>query len=107
MKGSQPSEIKRTTTNLFDIHLALNSGIKLINCIGFGIPSISSDEPAYHEFGEDCTIFSSIRGCAKWVRALQNDDDLYMDLRKKCLRQAKKFHIDTIAGQYKKLLESL
>jgi len=95
------------TRKMFDKHIALNTGIKLINCLGFGIPSISSDEPAYHEFGENCTLFSNLRDCAKWVRALQHDDDLYSDLRRQCLRQGKKFHIDAIANKYRTLFASL
>jgi hypothetical protein len=90
-----------------DFHVAINSGVKLLNCLGFGIPSVSSEEPAYREFGEGCTIFSTPKRCAKWVRELQNDDDLYFELRRKCLRRAPKFHRDAIAEKYRKLLESL
>ncbi len=90
-----------------DFHVAINSGIKLINCLGFGIPSVSAQEPAYLEFGKGCTIFTQPKHCAKWVHALQHDDNLYMELRRKCLLRAPKFHIDTIAEQYRKLLESL
>ena len=98
---------RRALNDLYDFHLAVNSGIKLINCIGFGIPSISSDEPAYHEIGEDCTIFSTPTRCSRWAKILQNDDELYHSLRKCCLRKAGKFHLDTIAIKYKKLIESL
>jgi hypothetical protein len=92
---------------MYNFHVAINSGIKLINCIGFGIPSISSLEPAYHAIGKECTIFSDLKKCAHWVRALQNDEALYLDLRGKCLRKAKKYHLDTIAEKYRKLLLSL
>jgi len=90
-----------------EFHVAINSGIKLINCLGYGTPSISANEPAYHEIGLDCTILSSVKKCAGWVRALQHDDALYLDLRKKCLRKAPRFHVSAIAKKYRKLLESL
>lgn len=91
----------------YQFHLAVNSGIKLINCIGFGTPSISADEPAYEEIGPECTIFSSLGNCAKGVRLLQNDAELYADLRKKCLRKAPKYHFTAVAEKYRKLLTKL
>jgi hypothetical protein len=103
----RPREHRRLVRTILEMHLVLTSGIKLINCIGFGIPSISTDEPAYREIGEEYTIFSSIKDCSKWVRALQSDHELYMAFRKKCLRKAKDFHIDTIALKYKTLLAAL
>ncbi len=90
-----------------DQHITMNSGIKLINCIGFGIPSLSADEPAYREIGADCTIFSSIEKCAADLRDLQVDYDKYLQLRMNCLERAQNFHIDTIAEMYKTLLCSL
>jgi len=106
-KITDPARRAQTVRDFFEFHLAVNSGIKLINCLGFGIPSISSDEPAYREFAPECTLFSTLKNCAKNVRALQEDDALYLDLRKKCLRKARDFHIDTIAGRYKLFLQSL
>ena len=104
---TDPRRRAEALRNFFDFHLAVNSGIKLINCLGFGVPSLSSDEPAYREFAPECTIFSSLKNCAKWVRALQQDKALYNDLRKKCLQKAGDFHIDTIAARYKLFLQSL
>ncbi len=100
-------ERRRLEQDMFDFHLAVNSGIKLINCIGFGIPSVSSDEPAYREIGPDCTIFSTPRRCAHWVRELQNDDKLYFSLRQRCLQKAQEYHIGAIAGKYRNLIDSL
>lgn len=91
----------------YKFHVAVNSGIKLINCLGFGIPSISDDEPAYEEIGPDCTIFSNLSKCARWVRELQNNDELYTYMRKQCLRQAPKYHFKTVVEKYRKLLTSL
>ena len=90
-----------------DIHAALNSGIKLINCIGYGIPSVSADEPAYREFGAHCTIFAELEDCAKWVRELQNNDSLFNDLRQKCIERASLFHINTIAEHYRQFFGTL
>jgi hypothetical protein len=106
-KITDPRRRARALQDFFDFHLAVNSGIKLINCLGFGVPSVSSDEPAYREFAPECTIFSSLKNCAKSVHALQNDRAYYHDLRKKCLKKARDFHVDTIAGRYKLFLQSL
>lgn len=91
----------------YDFHVALNSGIKLINCLGFGTPSVSADESAYREVGEDCTIFSDPSQCAHWVKELQINHALYGRLRKNCLQRSKRFHLDNIATEYKNLLQSL
>jgi hypothetical protein len=90
-----------------DFHISINPGVKLINCIGFGIPSVSGDEPAYREIDDDCTIFSSAADYVGWVKELQANDRLYNRLRKNCLKHAKDYHIDTIIGDYKKLFRSL
>jgi hypothetical protein len=89
------------------LHAEINTGIKLINCIGFGIPSISSDEPAYREIGGDCTIFTDLRGSAQWVHELQNNDQIYLTIRNNCLIKASAFHISSILEMYKTLLALL
>jgi hypothetical protein len=88
-------------------HMEINSGIKLINCIGFGIPSISNDEPAYHEIGEDCTLFTDLEHCADKVYQLQTDSQLYRAMRDNCLHKASSFHISSIVCKYKALIKSL
>jgi len=106
-KALSEQRLRRWEDDLFDFHLALNSGIKLINCLGFGIPSISTDEPAYREIGEECTLFSSVRSCGKWIRKLQSEKDFYLEMRRRCLERARIFHIDNIVEKYKMLLKSL
>jgi hypothetical protein len=91
----------------YESHIRMNTGIKLINCIGFGIPSISGEEPAYHEIGEQCTIFSNLSETGKWVRRLQTDTDLYLKIRQNCLDLAPQFHITEIVKKYRNLLQSL
>lgn len=88
-------------------HVEINSGIKLINCLGFGTPSISEREPAYLEIAPDCTLFSTAQKCAQWVRALQSDDALYLHYRAQCLEKAAAYHIDAIGEKYRKLFASL
>jgi len=88
-------------------HTKFTSGIKLINCLGFGIPSISSREPAYFEVDPNCTIFADLADIRYWVDRLQVDDDLYSELRRKCVLESMKYHIATIAKQYLTLLISL
>jgi hypothetical protein len=90
-----------------DFHAAISSGIKLINCIGFAIPSISGPEPSYTELGRDCTLFSPNNDCSNLVHLLQNDDALYMQLRQNCIAAAPQFHIATIANKYRALIDSL
>ncbi|HVU37323.1 MAG TPA: hypothetical protein VHC95_03245 [Opitutales bacterium] len=92
---------------LRNFHVAINSGIKLINCLAFGTPSVSAREPAYCEIAPECTIFSTLAKCAHWVKALQADTGLYNELRRKCLRKAPRYHLDVIAEKYRRLLVSL
>jgi hypothetical protein len=89
------------------VHVRLNSGVKLINCLGFGIPSVSPPEPAYLEFGAGCTVVSLFEDFPKAVRDLSADREKYAALKARCLERAEEFHIDTIIRAYQKLLFSL
>jgi len=91
----------------FRRHLALNSGIKLINCIGFGLPSVSHPEPAYREIGPQCTSFANTSNLADAIDHLQHDEAAYQRMRSHCLSLAEQFHIDHISQQYKQLLAQL
>lgn len=97
----------RAAVNGTMTHSILNAGIKLINCIGFGIPSISAVEPPYQEIGEGCTIFTDTIDCADLVRRLRDDSALYDELRMNCLRRAPSFHIDAIAQRYREFVAAL
>jgi hypothetical protein len=88
-------------------HLALNSGIKLLNCLGFGIPSISCREPAHLEFGRGCTVFGSIDETAALVVRLQSEPAWYDDLRAAAQERASRFHINSIAGIYRELFAGM
>lgn len=88
-------------------HVMMNSGVKLINCIGYGLPSVSAVEPAYLEIAPDCTIFADQLTCAARVRELAADDGLYQRLRTRCIAESKRFSIDHIVGLYRKLIAEL
>jgi hypothetical protein len=88
-------------------HSVLNAGIKLINCIGFGIPSISAMERPYKEIGDGCTIFTDTIDCAHLVHRLRSDTSLYSEMRSNCIERAKSFHIEAIAQKYRALIAAL
>lgn len=90
-----------------DFHAKINSGIKLINWMGFGVPSISEPEPPYLELGENCTLFGSIEECPKLVNLLLEDRELYCSMRDACLKNAEKFQIGAIAAKYRNMFAEL
>ena len=90
-----------------DFHLKVNPGIKLINCIGFGMPSVSANEPAYMEIGDECTIFCSRHQCGHWLERLKFDLQLFSKLKGQCMQRRKDFHLVSIVKKYSDLLESL
>lgn len=90
-----------------ELHAQINAGIKLINCIGFGLPSISSREHPYLELGGEYTLFADSLDCAPLVRQLQDDKDLYRELRSNCMARARDFHVDSIARKYRDFIGSL
>lgn len=89
------------------IHLALNSGIKLINALGYGIPGIYSDEPAYREIAPECCIFSDVENAPKELEKLLQDKNLYEKLRKNCIKRSKEFSLENVLEQYKKVISIL
>jgi hypothetical protein len=91
----------------FDDHIAVNPGIKLINSIGFGIPSICNPEPSYFEIGPECTIFSSLAECEQWVTRLVEDEKFYRELRLNCILKATNYSIEIISQKYIRFLNWL
>lgn len=87
-----------------DAHLAANAGIKLINAIGFGIPSISSDEPAYRELAPECTLFTTALSWRRDLERLQHDGELRAVMRNACRRRAREFSLAAIAERYRQML---
>jgi hypothetical protein len=88
-------------------HLLYGAGVKLINCIGFGIPSVSSHEAAYEEIGPECTVFAGVNQAPAEIDRLCADEEWYQQLRARCLEKAGAFHIDAIAARYWRYFESL
>jgi len=90
-------------------HVKFNSGIKLINAIGFAIPSISLCEPAYVEIAEskDCTVFSEEANVVSDVLELLANSERYRQLQQQCLSLSEEYHIDTIVRRYRRKLASL
>jgi len=88
-------------------HVLLNGGGKLINCMGFGIPSISSEEPAYREHGEQCTLFTENNDIHDLIEELSLNDTLYEELRCKSFERGRNYHIDRITPLYNKLFEQI
>ena len=89
-----------------DLHVKINSGMKLINCLGFGLPSISANEPAYHEIAPECTIFSDLHTYDKALDLLC-DPCVYNRMRARCLEIAPKYHLSEIVKKYRMLIEAL
>ena|SRR6185369_11010348 len=89
-------------------HSRYSSGIKLINCLGFGIPSISNEEAGYTEIGDGCTLYcDDNRDCGRLVAKLQTDADLYEALSRNALARGQDYSIDRAVAKYRALLTSL
>jgi hypothetical protein len=89
------------------LHVKINSGMKLINCIGFGLPSVSADEPAYHEIAPSCTLFCDLGTVQQAVMQLQRNRDLYYELGRRCADLAPDYHVEEIIGKYKTFFRRL
>jgi hypothetical protein len=87
-------------------HLRFNTGIKLINAMGFMKLSISEPEPALLEWGSDCSYF--LEEGETLISAIWK---LTLDIRKQCdiLRNCKMrrddFSIENVARQFERLFE--
>lgn len=88
-------------------HAAVNSGVKLINCFGFALPSVSEREPPYLELDRNCTLFCEEGDVARCVRLLQADKVRYEEMREACRCRAGAFSIESVAEQYGELIASL
>lgn len=86
------------------LHCRLASGIKLINAIGFGLPSLCSDEPAYRAIGPDCMLPADATTMTETLDRLLGDAGLEQALRAHARARAERYHLDTIAARYAQLL---
>ena len=89
-------------------HAKLSSGIKLINCLGFGIPSISNTEAGYIEIGDGCTIYCDNNSeCGRLISFLQDEPEYYATLAKNAAALGQEFTIGKTVERYRALLKSL
>ncbi|MEO8486156.1 MAG: hypothetical protein ABI585_07425 [Betaproteobacteria bacterium] len=86
------------------LHCRLASGIKLINAIGFGLPSLCSDEPAYREIGPDCMLLTDAAGMRSTLEMLLGDTALEQELRSRARARAELYHLDAIVARYARML---
>jgi len=86
------------------LHCRLASGIKLINAIGFGLPSLCPDEPAYREIGPDCMLLTDAANLASTLERLLRDPALEQALRSNARARAELYHLDAIAERYARML---
>ena len=86
------------------LHCRLASGIKLINAIGFGLPSLCPDEPAYREIGPDCMLLTDAANIASTLDRLLGDPVLEQALRSNARARAELYHLDAIAERYARML---
>lgn len=86
------------------LHCRLASGIKLINAIAFGLPSLCSDEPAYREIGSDCMLLADLATVSETLDRLLGDAALERTLRANARARAERYHRDAIAARYAQLL---
>jgi len=92
-----------------DDHIKINPGVKAINFMGFGVPSLSpQNEPAYQEWGSDGTIYCAEVELIRFVQKLLDDKEYYKKWSNKAFLKGKEFHIDKISNLYSsKILEIL
>ncbi len=98
-----PADVRPVVQN----HILLNSGVKLINCLGFGIPSISSREPAYLEIAPECTAFTDLERCGLDLATLQSDPERLAGMRQQCLEAGEQYHLDKIVDRYRQFIATL
>lgn len=98
----------RATREENNMHIRLTSGIKLMNSMAFGIPSLSSIEPAYDEIGRECTVFVDTPSqCREILPRLVDNKKLYDELIRNGLEAAERFHISSIIKSYQQLINRL
>ena len=88
-------------------HVSINPGVKLINAIGFGIPSVSFPEPAFIEIGGDVTAICDKSTLKDTIQELSNDYSRRKMMQDRCRLMAEKFHIDTVCYDYIQLFERI
>ena len=86
---------------------SLNSNLKLLNYMSYGIPCVASPESSYLEIarhGEECLFAQNNKEFLSFTDLLINDYELRLAISEKAYKSAKKFHISNIIKIYKKIL---
>lgn len=89
------------------VHSVLNSGMKLINAIGFGVPSVTEWEPWVDEFPQGCTLVCGADDAAQAARELLQNASLYNAIREQCLAVAPRYSLASAAEGYCRLFAEL
>ena len=84
----------------------LSNPLKIVNAMSFGIPTIALDEPAFREVAGCYDPVHTIEEFLDRLDILRSEHSVYEDFSTMCLGMAEKYHIDTIAGLYKRLCTS-
>jgi len=90
--------------------ISYNSGVKLINFMSFGIPSVLAPETGYLELsrhGECCLYAHSREEYTMLVRELAGSPALRRRMGDEGFENARRYHIRHIVEEYRALLESL
>jgi glycosyltransferase involved in cell wall biosynthesis len=83
----------------------LANPLKIVNASSFGIPTIAYDEPAFSEM-KGCYIpVSNVDELIHELNKLKKNKKTYTKYSLKCIKTAKKYHINKIAKMYKNLLK--
>jgi hypothetical protein len=88
-------------------HTVLNAGIKVINAVGFGLPSVTEWEPWVDEIGVGCTEVCAPGEAAACARRLLQSADRYQALRDRCREAADRYSLRSAAASYVRMLEEV
>src|SRR6266542_1056791 len=70
------------------LHTVLNSGMKAINAIGFGVPSVTEWEPWIDDIASGCTVACAPGKALVAARQLLQDSAQYNRIRENCINVA-------------------
>tara|TARA_B100000902_G_scaffold252527_1_gene238923 strand:+ start:320 stop:1189 length:870 start_codon:yes stop_codon:yes gene_type:complete len=87
--------------------LSLNSNLKLLNYMSYGIPCVASPESSYLEIarhGEECLFAQNNKEFLSFTDLLLNDYELRLKISENAYKSAKKYDISNIIKIYKKII---
>jgi len=98
--------IRNKTAPDYHMHVQLNGGCKLVNCLGFGVPSISDPEPSYKEIAPNCTLFTGDKTPKELFEELR-DEKVYKELQEACRDEEPKRRLSHTVKYYKEMLHEV